>query len=86
MTIQGICPTPKKSRYYDLSLAESILIRIKHRTEANLEVYECVDHWHIRDKTKRKRLDHKREKYNRQQRKKYQQLTIFDWMNEINGT
>lgn len=80
------CPTPQKPVYYDRLFVESLVLQVNHNRGRNLEWYECVDHYHIRDKDKRNTLRHERERAFRKGRRKYQQLTIFDWMNELNGT
>lgn len=80
------CPTPRKGIYYDKLLAESIMLQLKYNKGADVEVYDCLDHHHhIRDKTKRRAKERAREAIKKEQRKKYRQLTIFDWMKELNG-
>lgn len=79
------CPTPRKGTYYDKLLAESIMLQLKYNKGADVEVYDCLDHHHIRDKAKRRAKEHAREAIKKEKRKKYRQLTIFDWMNELNG-
>lgn len=84
--INGDCPTPRKGRYDDRVLADSIMLQIKYNRGIDAEVYHCIDHFHIRDKNKRRNKDRVREKVNKQRRRQFRQLTIFDWMRERDGT
>lgn len=85
MTVKGLCPTPRKPKYYDHILVDTLVLQNNYNRGRNLESYECGDHLHIRDKDKRKFKERMREARIREARKKYRQLTIFDWMNELNG-
>lgn len=78
------CPTPHKPMY-DKLLAESLVIQSNYNHGYNNEAYECVDHYHIRNRTKSNRIRHEREAIARKSRKTYVQLTIFDWMKQLNG-